>query len=49
MTYRHHRMIALAGMSCALADTHEHTATVIQIPSSIQAEHEEIHNTLIKE
>lgn len=56
LTHRHHTLIALATMSFALTpretavaqETHMHTAPTIQIPGSIQAEHEEIHNSLIE-
>jgi iron-sulfur cluster repair protein YtfE (RIC family) len=48
-------IIVLAGMSFALMprgtvaqETHMHTAARIQIPSSIQAEHQAIHGTLIE-
>lgn len=56
MTHRHVLLIALASMSLVVApreiagaqETHMQTAAGIQIPSSIQAEHQEIHRSLIE-
>lgn len=59
ITYRHFPLIALASLSLALPretavaqEAHVHTAVQtaakVQIPSSIRAEHQEIHATLIE-
>lgn len=53
---RHFPLLALAGVSLALLprgsaiaqETHMHTAVKVQIPSSIRAEHQEIHTSLIE-
>lgn len=55
-THRRFPLIAVAGMSLSLLsrgtavaqETHMHTATRVPIPSSIQAEHQEIHQSLIE-
>lgn len=56
LIHRHHQLIALASLSFALVprasayaqETHMHSAPTIQIPGSIQAEHQEIHSSLIE-